>query len=76
MNNEALHNDSTPSYIGVAAITALYKAVRFDTARNTVDLATAASDAVIGITQGTTENAGEAVAVKRGGYSLATVAAG
>jgi len=62
--NEAVHNDAYPSYISTAAITTLYKAVKLDTARNTVAVATAVTDVVIGITQDTAA-AGEAIAVKR-----------
>ena len=76
MSNEVVHSDSNPSYEGTAAIATLYKACKLDTARNSVVLASAASDIVIGINQETTVQAGEAVALKRGGYSLATVGSG
>ena len=75
MSNEALHDDKTPSFIWLAAIATLYKAVQPSTARNTVEVAVDVDDIVIGISQAITEAAGEAVAVKRDWFSLATVGA-
>lgn len=74
-NNEALHGDRVPSYIAGAAFANNYRAVKLATARNTVELATAVTDVVIGIIQDTAVQ-GDHVAVKTGGKSLAFVGAG
>lgn len=56
-------------------MTTLYKAVKLDSTRNTVDVAAAVTDLGFGITQQTAV-ADEAVAVKKYGYSLAQVGTG
>ena len=73
--NEALHHDSTPSFIAGAAL-APYTAVKLATARNTVEQATAATHKTIGITLGEATAAGQSIAVKKGGFALAEVGAG
>lgn len=73
--NEALHNDSNPSYKAAAALL-MGTAVKLATARNTVEQATAATDETIGIVVADQATAGAPVNVKRGGYALALVGAG
>lgn len=70
--NEALHHDVTPSFIAAAAL-APYTAVKLASARNTVEQATSASDKTFGITLGEATAAGQAIAVKKGGFALVEV---
>lgn len=73
--NWALHNDLTPSYIAGGAINA-FAAVKFDTARNTVVAATAATDVIIWLASKAWAASWDPVAVKIWGYSFATVWSG
>lgn len=73
MAKGVLHYYPEASYIAKVAI-GRYSAVKRDSAQNTVDLATADTDVVIGITDDTTDiAAGDPVTVIRGGFALAKV---
>ena len=74
-NNGAIHGDTKPSYIAGAALANRYRLVKLGTIRNTVVLATAVTDAAIGINQDTSL-INDHVAVKTGGRSLAFVGTG
>lgn len=76
MSSGSVHTTEVPSFIAKTAMANKYAAVKQDTAINTVALATAATDEVIGFIQEEQETLGHAVPVRVTGYTLAKAGTG